>query len=101
MMKLALETMPIEMPRVPRHPNRQPFHGVLTLVDVPSDRAPSGAGGRRVLLTTQAAERALASLLGMALDFTPNLDGHDARRKVGIITSAKVKPVLRTRGSKI
>ncbi len=101
MMKLALETMAIEMPRVPRHPNRQPFHGVLTLVDVPSDRAPSGARGRRVLLTTQAAERALASLLGMALDFTPNLDGHDARRKVGIITSAEVKPVLRTRGSKI
>src|SRR5205085_1236683 len=32
------------------------------------------------------------SLLGMGLDFTPSLDGHDARRKVGIITAAEIVP---------
>ncbi|HZQ90287.1 MAG TPA: hypothetical protein VFA60_00670 [Terriglobales bacterium] len=92
-MRLHLESMAIEMPRVSRHPNRQPFHGVLTMLDVPSDKAPSGARGRRVMLTRRAAEAALPSLLGMALDYTPELDGHDARRKVGIITAADIVPV--------
>lgn len=82
--------MAIEMPKVSRHPNRQPFRGVLTLVDAPSTRPPAGARGHRVLLSRAAAERALASLLGMGLDYTPSLDGHDARRKVGIITSAEI-----------
>jgi len=82
--------MAIEMPAVVRHPNRQSFRGVLTLVDAPSTRPPAGARGHRVLLSRAAAERALASLLGMALDYTPSLDGHDARRKVGIITSAEI-----------
>ena len=82
--------MAIEMPPVVRHPNRQPFRGVLTLVDAPSTRPPAGARGHRVLLSRAAAERALASLLGMGLDYTPSLDGHDARRKVGIITSAEI-----------
>lgn len=82
--------MAIEMPAVSRHPNRQPFHGVLTLVDVPSARPPAGARGHRVLLSRAAADHALASLLGMGLDYTPSLDGHDARRKVGIITSAEI-----------
>jgi hypothetical protein len=82
--------MAIEMPEVSRHPNRLAFRGVLTLVDAPSDRPPAGARGHRVLLTRQAAERALPSLLGMGLDYTPTLDAHDARRKVGIITSAEI-----------
>jgi hypothetical protein len=67
-----------------------PFRGVLTLVDTPSDRAPSGARGHRVLLTRAAAEQALPSLLGMGLDYTPALDRHDTRRKVGIITEANI-----------
>ena len=44
-----------------------------------------------MILTRKAAEAALPSLLGMALDYTPALDGHDARRKVGIITSAEIE----------
>jgi hypothetical protein len=88
---LQLEALAVELPAVQGHPNRVPFRGVLTLVDVPSDRAPSGARGRRVVLTRAAAEKALASLIGMGLDYTPELDGHDARRKVGIITSAEVE----------
>lgn len=89
-MTIDLESMAIEMPAVAGHPNREPFRGVLTLVDVPSDRAPAGARGHRVVLTRTAAESALPSLLGMALDYSPFLDRHDARRKVGIITSAEI-----------
>jgi len=84
--------MTIEMPRVAAHPNRLPFRGVLTLVDTPSERTPAGARGHRVLLTREAAERALPSLLGMGLDYTPSLDAHDARRKVGVITAAEIVP---------
>lgn len=89
-MNIALESMAIEMPVVEQHPNREAFRGVLTLVDVASDRAPAGARGHRVVLTRAAAEKALPSLLGMALDYAPTLDRHDTRRKVGIITRADI-----------
>src|SRR5579864_729126 len=87
-MTIELESMAVEMPVVAGHPNRAGFRGVLTVVDTPSKRAPSGAEGKRVLLTRKAAEAALPSLIGMALDFAPAFDGHDVRRKVGVITSA-------------
>lgn len=87
---LQLRAMAVEFPVVHGHPNRLPFEGILTLVDVPSDKAPSGARGHRVILTRQAAEAALPSLLGMAVDYKAGWDGHDARQKCGIITSAEV-----------
>src|SRR5579864_4279386 len=89
-MNIDLESMAIEMPRVEAHPNREEFRGVLTVVDVASDRPPAGARGHRVVLTREAAEAALASLLGMGLDYAPSLDRHDAQRKVGIITRAEI-----------
>ena len=89
-MNVALESMAVEMPEVEGHPNRVQFQGVLTVVDVPSQRAPAGSKGRRVLLTREAAQAALPSLLGMAVDYAPSYDRHDARRKVGIITHADV-----------
>jgi len=89
-MTIALESMAVTMPEVEGHPNRVGFRGVLTVVDVPSQRAPAGSKGRRVLLTKGAAEAALPSLLGMALDYAPSFDRHDVRRKVGVITSADV-----------
>src|SRR5271166_3038493 len=89
-MNLELEAMALEMPEVDGHPNRLPFHGVLTLVGVASRRAPSGARRHRVMLTRKATEAALPSLLGMALDYAPSLDAHDARRKIGIITEANI-----------
>src|SRR5579862_8981359 len=82
--------MAIEMPEVDGHPNREPFRGVLTMIDMRSDRPPSGSRGHRVVLTRAAAEAALPSLLGMALDYSPTLDRHDAQRKVGIITRADI-----------
>jgi hypothetical protein len=90
MRTIELESMAIEIPAVAGHPNREPFRGVLTLVDVASDRAPAGARGHRVVLTKAAAEEALPSLLGMAVDYSPSLDRHDAQRKVGIITRAEI-----------
>jgi hypothetical protein len=90
MLMTELQSMAIAMPEVAGHPNREPFRGVLTLVDTPSDKPPSGARGHRVLLTRAAVEAAIPSLLGMALDYAPNLDRHDARRKIGVITSADI-----------
>lgn len=87
---MRLKAMAVEMPIVKGHPNRIPFEGVLTFVDVASDRAPSGAKGHRVVLTRVAALEALPSLLGMAVDYSSRWDGHDAQRKCGIITDADV-----------
>src|SRR5271166_3677010 len=89
-MTIELESMAVDMPEVEGHPNRAAFRGVLTAVDVPSQRAPQGSKGKRVLLTRKAAEAALPSLLGMAVDYAPSLDRHDMRRKIGVITSAEV-----------
>jgi hypothetical protein len=52
-MNIELESMAIEMPAVEGHPNREPSRGVLTLVDVASDRAPSGARGVELYLKLQ------------------------------------------------
>jgi len=89
-MGLSLESMAIEMPAVYGHPNRTGFRGVLTIVDVASDKSPSGARGHRVLLTRGAAEAAIPSLMGMGLDYSPSLDRHDAQRKIGVITRAEI-----------
>jgi hypothetical protein len=86
-----MRAMAVEFPMVHGHPNRLPFCGVLTVVDVASDKAPSGARGHRVILTRAAAETALPSLLGMAVDYKAGWDGHDARQKCGIITSAELE----------
>ncbi|WP_254062552.1 hypothetical protein [Acidobacterium sp. S8] len=87
---MRLEAMAITMPEVADHPNRVPFEGVLTAVDEASTRPPSGARGHRVILTREAASAALPSLLGMAVDYAPKWDAHDARVKCGIITEADV-----------
>jgi hypothetical protein len=88
---MHLNAMAVRMPDVADHPNRVPFTGVLTRVDEPSTRPPAGARGHRVVLTRAAALAALPSLLGMAVDYAPSWDGHDARRKCGIITHADVE----------
>ena len=85
---MRLEAMAVKFPHVDGHPNRVPFEGVLTMVNAPSDKAPAGARGHRVILTREAAEKALPSLLGMAVDYRPGWDGHDARRKIGLLTEA-------------
>lgn len=96
MQRDALST---DFPLVKGHPNRLPFEGILTRVDTVSDKAPGGARGHKVVLTKDAATEALPSLLGMAVDFKADWDGHDARRKCGIITSAEIhENVVHVRG---
>ena len=85
---MRLEAMAVKFPQVEGHPNRVPFEGILTMVNAASDKAPAGARGHRVMLTREAAEKALPSLLGMAVDYRPGWDGHDARRKIGVLTEA-------------
>jgi len=87
---MRFEAMAVSIPHVEGHPNRVAFEGVLTLVNSASDKAPAGARGHRVMLTREAAEKALPSLLGMAVDYRPGWDGHDARRKIGLLTEACV-----------
>lgn len=87
-MNAEIEAMAIAMPEVKGHPNRVAFRGVLTVVDIPSQKPPSGSKGHLVVLSKSAAEAALPSLLGMALDYSPSFDRHDVRRKVGVITQA-------------
>jgi hypothetical protein len=87
---MRLDAMAVQIPQVDGHPNREPFEGVLTVVNAASDRAPAGARGHRVMLTREAAEKALPSLLGMGVDYRPGWDGHDARRKIGLLTEADV-----------
>ena len=98
-MNVELDAMAVAMPEVDGHPNRLPFRGVLTLVGVASQRPPSGARGHRVMLTREATEAALPSLLGMALDYVPTLDSHDARRKIGIITEANIEPMPQSKAA--
>jgi hypothetical protein len=73
------------------HPNKMPFSGVLTRVGEPSDGAPHGSNGRRIVLSQEAAEAALGSLLGMGVNLTSGLGGHDPQAKVGIITAATIE----------
>ena len=72
------------------HPNKTPFRGILTVLDTPSDKAPSSARGHRVILTTEAATVALDSLIGMGIDMSPDLRGHNATHKSGVITGAEI-----------
>jgi hypothetical protein len=87
---MHFQAMAVHIPPVHGHPNRVPFEGILTTVNAPSDRAPAGARGHRVLLTRDAADQALPSLLGMAVDYRPAWDGHDNRCKIGILTEATI-----------
>jgi hypothetical protein len=87
---LSIDAMALNIATDDDHPNKMPFSGVLTKLDEPSDFAPGGAAGKRIIVTTEAAQKALESLLGMAVDFTPSFDGHDTKAKIGIITSAEI-----------
>lgn len=73
------------------HPNKMPFKGVLVWLDEPSDKPPHGSGGRKVIMTRSAAEKAVPTLLGMGVNFVEKFDGHDPQKKIGIISEANVR----------
>ena len=72
----------------PEHPNQMKFKGVLVRLDEPSTKPPGGAEGHRILLPTGIAKERLGTLLNMGLNYSPSLDTHAQRRKVGTITRA-------------
>ncbi len=87
---ITLWGMSLNVPEVANHPNRMPFSGVLTFVNQPSDLPPGGSGGKRTYLPKDVAEKALESLLGMAVDFSDDLSAHDVTQKIGVITGAEI-----------
>ncbi|WP_186250798.1 DUF6582 domain-containing protein [Burkholderia gladioli] len=87
---MTLWGMSLNVPEVTDHPNRMPFSGVLTFVNQPSDLPPGGSGGKRTYLPKDVAEKALGSLLGMAVDFSDDLSAHDVTQKIGVITGAEI-----------
>jgi hypothetical protein len=87
---MTLWGMSLNVPEVANHPNRMPFSGVLTFVNQPSDLPPGGSGGKRTYLPKDVAEKALESLLGMAVDFSDDLSAHNVTQKIGVITGAEI-----------
>jgi hypothetical protein len=74
-----------------KHPNRLPFAGALARLGVPSEKAPNGSKSHRVLLTREAAEDAIPTLIGMAVGFHADWKGHDHRQKCGVISAAFIE----------
>lgn len=72
----------------PSHPNQMILKGVLVRLDEPSTKPPGGAEGHRILLPTDIAKERLSTLLNMGLNYSPALDTHAQRRKVGTIVKA-------------
>jgi hypothetical protein len=74
----------------PHHPNLRRFSGALCTVGQPSDKAPSGARGHTIIVTREAAIKALPSLLCMGINYGSESGKHQVQHKCGIITEAKV-----------
>ena len=70
------------------HPNKHHFIGILTYAGTVSNKAPAGARGHKVILTKEAALKAIPTLIGMSVYYRPGWDGHDSKRKIGIIDDA-------------
>jgi hypothetical protein len=88
---IVLNAMSLNIALDDGHPNKMPFHSIMTRIGEPSDRPPEGSGGRLITISAEAAEKALSSLLGMAVDYKPNLGGHDPQAKIGVITAATIE----------
>jgi hypothetical protein len=67
-LRLVLQAMSLNIATDDGHPNKMPFSGVLTRIEEPPDRPPEGSGGRHIVISAEAAEKALSSPLGMAVD---------------------------------
>ena len=90
-LELTIDAMSVMVPDVKGHPNRHPFSGIVTRIGQPSDKAPGGSMGKRVILTPEAVEAAIPSLLMMGVDYSHDFNGHDPERKIGVISEAKAK----------
>lgn len=73
------------------HPNRMKFKGILVPLDQPSTKPPNGAEGHRIYVSSDVAKSRLDTLVGMGLNYAPDLKSHAQRRKVGVITNAFIE----------
>ena len=74
------------------HPNQLPFKGVLLVLNVASTKPPHGSRGHRIYVPTAVAEKHIDGLVGMAINYdADDLDSHETRHKVGIVTKAWIK----------
>jgi hypothetical protein len=89
--RMTLSAMALNISNDDEHPNKMPFSGILTRIGEPSDAPVGGANGKHITISLEAAEKALPTLLGMAVNFSPDFDGHDAQAKVGIFTGATIE----------
>ena len=88
---IKLFAMGVKLPEIDDgHINRSPFKGILTKVDEPSDKAPSGSHGHRIMIPLALAKAKLPTLIGMGVGMTPDLEDHDNRFKIGHITEANI-----------
>lgn len=71
-----------------QHPNKMQFKGVLVRIDEASTKPPGGAQGHKIYIPADVAKRRLSTLIGMGLNYSPDLDSHAQRRKVGVIEKA-------------
>lgn len=70
------------------NPNKMPFQGVLTFLNVPSDEPPGGSGGLKVMIPVEVGKSALDSLKGMPINLAASMDDHDTNSVIGIIKDA-------------
>ena len=71
-----------------KHLNKRQFVGIVGFVDVPSDKAPAGGRGHKIVLQRTAVTESIESLVGMGVCVKQGLDGHSASSKIGVITKA-------------
>lgn len=79
--------MPLDI-SASEHINEMKFTGCLVTLDGPSSKAPNGSQGKKIWMPSKVAARRLHTLIGMGLNYKPELDGHAPRRKVGVIQKA-------------
>jgi hypothetical protein len=71
--------------------NRLKFEGILARLGEVSSASPSGARGHKVFLSPEGTRRTVTTLKGQGINARDDLAGHDAQRKIGVITSARLK----------
>jgi hypothetical protein len=69
------------------HPNRHPFSGVLTWLNAASDNPVGGAKGNLIYIPADVGLKALDTLVGMGVNVKASLDGHNPKKKIGVIDS--------------
>lgn len=88
---LSLHCASIQLSPDPNHPNRVPFRGVVAKLDQPSDGAPHGTMGRRIIIPSALASELSPGLLLAPINIDRALSGHDLSRVIGSITNAYVE----------